>query len=163
MNQLKQEYKQSLKLVRELQIRLEPNHEDTTVLGRMASDLQYTIDWLNTGRRPGNKRGIERRAAYQRTQPIDPIHIQNYVSNPTGVGNCSVTEDDRQRIEDALSQLSRLEKEVYLMARGQALSHSDIAELMGISIGTVKKSLARADKKVLNRRETSLFCQPKAT
>ncbi|MDR6880357.1 hypothetical protein [Bacillus sp. 3255] len=36
---------------------------DRRVINEMVSDCEWTIEWLETGRQPGNKRGIERRSA----------------------------------------------------------------------------------------------------
>lgn len=40
--------------------------DDKKVISGMVSDCEFAIEWLSTGRRPGNKRGIERRAGYER-------------------------------------------------------------------------------------------------
>lgn len=45
-------------------------------MGDMISGMEYIIEWLDTGKRPGNKRGIERRATYQRERPMDPLKLQ---------------------------------------------------------------------------------------
>ncbi|MNP84003.1 positive control sigma-like factor [compost metagenome] len=45
------------------------------------SDCEFVIEWLNSGRRPGNKRGIERRAGYEREILLDPIRMQAFASN----------------------------------------------------------------------------------
>lgn len=53
---------------------------DRRILNEMVADCERTIEWLGSGRRPGNKRGIERRAAYQREKLMDPVRMQAYVS-----------------------------------------------------------------------------------
>jgi RNA polymerase sigma factor (sigma-70 family) len=157
VEQLIKEYKESLKTVRQLQLRINPDNKDKTVLGSMASDLQYSIDWMNTGRRPGNRRGAERLAAYQREKPIDPIYFQNFVANPAPQ-KCTVKDSDKQRIEDALSVLTERERKIYLMARGQCLSYEQIAEYLYVSKSTVQTTVERAAKKISIRINESLFC-----
>jgi RNA polymerase sigma factor (sigma-70 family) len=157
MDELIKKYRESLKIVRQLQLRAN-NEEDMRLLGGMASDLQYSLDWLRSGRRPGNRRGIERRAAYQRERPIDPVHIQNFVANPTKEKPCTVTDWDRQRIEDALSILTVREREIYLMARGQCLSYEQIAGYLFVCKSTVQTTVERADNKISKRTRQSLFC-----
>ncbi|OAO83493.1 putative prophage LambdaBa01 positive control factor Xpf [Anoxybacillus flavithermus] len=62
MDELLQEYKQTLKQTKKL---LEHAPEqDKTIIRQMIADLEFVIEWLTTGRQPGHKRGIERRAAY---------------------------------------------------------------------------------------------------
>lgn len=157
MDEIIKKYKESLKIVRQLQLR-KNNEVDIRLLGNMASDLQYTLDWLKTGRRPGNRRGIERRAAYQRERPIDPIHIQKFVANPAKDKPCTVSDWDRERIEDALSILTEREKEIYLMSRGQCLSYEQIAAYLFICKSTVQTTVERAEKKVGKRINESILC-----
>ncbi|MEK4509733.1 MULTISPECIES: hypothetical protein [Paenibacillus] len=48
--------------------------DDKKVIGGregIISELEYVIEWLETGRRPGNKRWIECRAVYQREKLVD--------------------------------------------------------------------------------------------
>lgn len=155
MKDLIKEYNRSLYLVNNL--RQFANETDGELLESMASDLRYSLEWLKSGRRPGNRRGIERRAAYQRERPIDPIHIQNFYANPIPE-KCTVTDSDRARIEDALSVLTEREREVYLMAKGGCLSYSQIAEKLNVAKGTVQDTLERAEKKIIERVNTSIFC-----
>jgi RNA polymerase sigma factor (sigma-70 family) len=157
MDELIKKYRESLKIVRQLQLRAD-KEEDIRLLGSMASDLQYSLDWLRSGRRPGNKRGIERRAAYQRERPIDPVHIQNFVANPAKEKPCTVSDWDRERIEDAISVLTEREKEIYLMARGQCLTYEQIAAYLFICKSTVQTTVERAEKKISRRIQESLFC-----
>jgi RNA polymerase sigma factor (sigma-70 family) len=157
MDELIKKYRESLKIVRQLQLRAN-TEEDIRLLSSMASDLQYSLDWLRSGRRPGNKRGIERRAAYQREKPIDPMHIQNFVSNPAKEKPCTVSDWDRERIEDALSVLTQREREIYLMARGQCITYEQIAAYLFICKSTVQTTVERAEKKISRRIQESLFC-----
>lgn len=141
------QYKASLKQVRKLQ--REANEEDFEILSGMASDLQFALEWMRTGRRPRSRRGAERRSVYQREILTDnPVKFQKYFIATSGQKS-AISESDRERIEFVLKRLSKLEREVYLMARGQCLSRSEIARLLGIERGTVNKILRRADKKVL--------------
>lgn len=72
-------------------------------LSEMISDVEYVIEWLETGRRPESKRGIERRAAYQREKLIDPIRMQAFVFRGTAGSPCNLTEWEKEQLEDALS------------------------------------------------------------
>lgn len=159
MKKLRKQYRESLKIVRALQ--LKANFEDREHLESMTSDLQYAIEWMQTGRRPGNKRGIERRAAYQReVLTDDPLKYQKYfIASVIGQAG-SITESERERIEAVLQCLSKLEREVFLMARGQCLSRSEIARLLRVEKGTVNNILTRADKKLLKHKK---ICRPFAT
>lgn len=54
---------------------------------------------------------------------------------------------EKVRLEDALSVLSKREKEVYLMSRGCGLSYSEIACYVIISRSAVQKMIERAESK----------------
>lgn len=127
------------------------------ILGEMIGDTEYVIEWLESGKRPGNKRGIERRAAYQREKVMDPIRMQSFVSKSTAGSPANITEWESQQIEDALCVLSERERECYTLAHGQGFSHEYIAEMLGITKGSVDSYIARAQEKITNRLQNSLF------
>lgn len=76
MQDLIKEYKQSLYKIRAA--KGNASEEERKVLSGMISDLEFVLEWLDIGRRPGNRRGIERRAAYQREKACDPLLMQRY-------------------------------------------------------------------------------------
>lgn len=125
--------------------------DDKQTIGGMISDCDYTLEWLQSGRRPGARRGIERRAAYQRERPVDPLVLQAYVGGRSAGGAVqasSVTDEDRRRIEGVLGQLTPRERECYRMALGEGMPYSEIAEILGIQKGTVQYNVERAKEKI---------------
>jgi RNA polymerase sigma factor (sigma-70 family) len=54
------------------------------------------------------------------------------------------TEEDRQRLKQALLQLREDKREVIVLARYRGMTHEQIAELLGIETGAVKVRLHRA-------------------
>jgi RNA polymerase sigma-70 factor (ECF subfamily) len=131
--------------------------DDKKVISGMVSDCEYSIEWLETGRLPGNKRGIERRAAYQREKLVDPLRMQAYVRNTKAGGPSNLSDWERFQIEDALSRLSERERECYVLAHGECFSFSQIAELLGISRSSVEEYVERAQKKISEDLQSSLF------
>lgn len=120
-------------------------------LAGMASDVKYVIEWLETGRQPGNRRGVERRAVYQRTVPIDPIHFQRYLNLNQPLyrrRGYPLTNQDMWQVENVLSVLTPREREVYVLSRGQGLTFQQIASLLGVSRSTVGKLIERAEGKI---------------
>lgn len=164
MYQLIAEYKETLKVVRNLHS--EADEKDKKIIGGMISDLEYAIEWMSTGRRPGLRRGIERRAAYQRERPFDPVLMQTYFRSMNEniyswddhIQEDNVSPWDRERIEDALSVLTDREKEIYLMSRGYSLSFSEIASLLNLKKATVQNNIKRAEKKISQQIIESMFC-----
>ena len=117
------------------------------LIGSMISDCNYVLEWLETGRRPGNRRGIERRAAYQRERPVDPIVLQTYI-RPETRHTATVNDDDIRRIENILSRLTPRERECYTMVIGSGLSYAETAELVGVAKGSVQFFVESAKKKI---------------
>jgi RNA polymerase sigma-70 factor (ECF subfamily) len=159
------EYRETLRRIRKAKSKFLPAEKrsdeqvyEYRLLGEMERDLEWSLEWMTTGRQPGNRRGVERLAAYQRERPIDPIHFQRYVMQPLyKQEEHALSDEDMRRVKEALSVLSQLEREVYVMSRGKCLSYAEIAGLLGVAKGTVQKMIERAEKKMAKQKETSLF------
>jgi DNA-binding CsgD family transcriptional regulator len=140
------EYQISLKGVEQLYRSAEA--DDKKVIAGMVSDCEYVIEWLSSGRRPGNKRGIERRAGYEREILLAPILMQNFTCRFNAIPSEGLTEDQRFQLEYVLGLLSRREKECYMLANGEGFSHVAIAGMLQISAGSVSEYIQRAQKKI---------------
>ncbi|HFK1514987.1 TPA: sigma-70 family RNA polymerase sigma factor [Bacillus cereus] len=164
MEEFVKSYKHSLRKLKKAQENA--CEEEKKIFSSMISDVEFTIEWLSTGRRPGNRRGIERRAAYQRERAVDPLLMQRYFR---GTDNHIyewdghqkehvIGEWDKIRLEDALSLLTIREKEVYFMSRGHCLTYKEIANYLDLSCSTVQTMIERAEKKIARQIDESLFC-----
>ena len=163
MEELLKQYRESLRLAKKLLEKA--SDEDKKIIRGMIADLEFVIEWLTTGRRPGHKRGIERRAVYQREKLFDPLLMQKYFRSNKPVYEWDgheresvITSWDRERIEDALSVLTEREREVYLMSRGYCLTYGEIANYLCISSSSVQTMIERAERKIKKRIKESLFC-----
>ncbi|MEK8132921.1 sigma factor-like helix-turn-helix DNA-binding protein [Paenibacillus filicis] len=136
---------------------LKEDHPDVKIIEGMMADCNYVIEWLTSNRRPGSKRGIERRATYQRDKLMDPIRMQAFVQRGTAGSPSNLTDWQRFQIDAALSNLSERERECYVMAHGDCFTHEQIARMLGISKGSVDKFVDRAHKKVSEEVQNSLF------
>lgn len=76
MRDLIKQYNMTLKQLREAQ--KDAKEEDVKILTDMISDISYSLEWMKKTRRPGNRRGIERLAVYQRERVCDPLLMQRY-------------------------------------------------------------------------------------
>ncbi|WJV19645.1 Fis family transcriptional regulator [Rossellomorea marisflavi] len=163
MQDLIQEYRQTLQSVRNIQ---KNGNEEKRIISGMISDLEFAIDWMSHCRRPGNRRGAERLAAYQREKPIDPMLMQRYFrSQENNIYSWDshdseqvITDWEREQINCALSNLTYREKEYYLMARGRSISTSVIANYFCVSSSTIKTSLKRAEQKIQSHIVNCLIC-----
>ncbi|OCT12793.1 hypothetical protein A8709_32945 [Paenibacillus pectinilyticus] len=114
----------------------------------MIRDCDYILEWMETGRRPGNKRGVERLAAYQREIPTDIM--EKYANKPAVVQ----FHDDREYVhmEYVLSLLTDRERTCYEMNVGGMWTDQEIANTLGLQRRTVREFLDRAQKKVKKYR-----------
>ncbi|MGV7643107.1 sigma-70 family RNA polymerase sigma factor, partial [Mycobacterium kansasii] len=69
----------------------------------------------------------------------------------------TLSEYERYQIEDALSTLSERERECYIMKYGKCYSIGDIANILNVKRGTIQDYLKKAEEKVKNNIENSLF------
>lgn len=140
------EYQISLKSVEQLY--KSADEDDKKVIAGMVSDCKYVIEWLSSGRRPGNKRGIERRAGYEREILVEPIRMQNFTGRFKVVPSEGISENQSFQLEHILGLLSRRERECYVLASGEGFSHAAIAGMLMISAGSVSEYIQRAQKKI---------------
>lgn len=127
------------------------------IIGEMISDCDFSQQWQQTGRRPGNVRGIERTATYQREKLVDPIRLQSYVTGSHAGSPSNLSDEDKFRLDQAMRTLSDRERECYVMAHGQGFSFGYIANLIGISKGVVQSYVRRAQIKVSNELRDNIF------
>jgi RNA polymerase sigma-70 factor (ECF subfamily) len=151
VKQLEEKLKLDLSIDEQISIREQISffEGEKRVVSEMISDCEWTIEWLETGRRPGNRRGIERRAAYQREKLMDPIRMQAFVYKSTAGSPANLSEWQRFQIEDAQSRLTPRERECYVLAHGECFSLSEIGRMLGISKSSVEEYVDRAQKKIL--------------
>lgn len=130
------------------------------IVGNMISDLKYAIEWIETGRRPGAKRDIDRRSVYELTYHMDPVVLENYARAEEPMEEeqpVELSEGDKLRIEDALSVLTESEKDVFMMYHVQQLSMEQIAQCRKVKKTSVQNQLERAKKKIKDQTSCSLF------
>lgn len=126
-------------------------------LNSMLSDVQLAIDWLRLGHNPGPRRGIHRLSLEQLTIPVDPMRLQSY-AQPSACGSpTTLTDSERQQIDDALSVLSQREKECFILKYGLCLSLKQIAEELDLSKSTVQEYVENAERKIKEPIQASLF------
>lgn len=127
------------------------------LLGEMRGEVEWVIEWMETGRHPGNKRGIERRAAYEREKLMDPVRMQAFVSRSTAGSPCNLTEWQRFQLEDALASLTERERECYVLTHGEGFSFDETARMLEITKSSVQTLVTRAQAKISDRVSNSLF------
>ncbi|MGQ7199227.1 sigma-70 family RNA polymerase sigma factor, partial [Escherichia sp. HC-TM1] len=69
-----------------------------------------------------------------------------------------ITTWEKIQLDDALSALTKTEKEIFVMYKAGMFTQEEIAKMRGVTRSTVQQNLRRADKKIAQQVKESLFC-----
>ena len=83
--------------------------------------------------------------------------MQAFSNQYNSRSSSTLTDWQRYQLEDALSRLSPQQRECYELAHGGCYPYAEIATMLGISKGTVQGYVERAQKKVTEDLNSSLF------
>lgn len=136
--------KRELERYREKLDRHEDEIEYDAVTG-MIGDMKFALEWMKRGRRPGNRRGIERRSVYQRTALLDPDLFPSLDLVPD---ERSLTDEEKRKLVDLLWELSYRERQCYLLHMAYGMSYAEIAKELKLARTTVQKFVERAKAKI---------------
>jgi RNA polymerase sigma factor (sigma-70 family) len=143
------EYKISKKKIEEYRDSLNANdpsnEEEFRIISEMISDMQYSIDWMRRGRRPGTVRGIDKRSIYQRRALLNMDLFPAIDMQPKQV---YLNEEQKLQLINILVDFSYRERECYLLHMAYGLSMSEIAKELSLSKRTVQQYVDRAKIKV---------------
>ncbi|MDG0792777.1 hypothetical protein OMP38_19280 [Cohnella ginsengisoli] len=118
----------------------------------MIASCSYIIDWLETGRMPGNRRGIERRAGYQREVPTDPsvlsAVLEGRSSQNTRESTVHLDGAPSLALERALCGLTERERECYRLSQAEGFTLAEAADVLKISKSSASTYLLRARRKI---------------
>ncbi|MGG3452080.1 sigma factor-like helix-turn-helix DNA-binding protein [Domibacillus aminovorans] len=160
MRTLIYEYKQSLRSLREMKAAIESKSElteldlqDKTLINSMISETEFAIQWMVSGRNPDARRGVDRTGAYT----LDPKLIEAVVPNRAIMEEWKITADEQWLLDDVLGDLTVRERDVFTLVRAEGLSFEYTAELLGITKSSVQTYLERAERKIEDRKNGSLF------
>jgi len=107
--------------------------ESRTVAG-MLSDMRYSLDWMRRGRRPGSRKGAEKRDIYRRRELLQSAE--------------PMTEEERRRLIDCMAVMTERELTCWLLHMAHGLTQNEIADRLKVSRASVRMYLDRAKKKV---------------
>jgi positive control factor len=161
MRVLVAEYRKSLREAKQMKSALDKlkiptlqDVEDKKVIAGMISDLEFALEWLNSGRNPDARRGIDKNGVYL----TDPAVLDVLPVAPTYKSIArEISGFEKELIEDALCTLTEREKDVFIMIKVEGLTFEYTAELLAIKKSTVQSHLERAEKKIEQRKSESLF------
>ena len=108
--------------------------EESRTISGMLSDMRYALDWMRRGRRPGSRKGAERRDIYRRRELLASTE--------------PMTEEERRRLIDCMAVMTERELTCWLLHMAHGLTQNEIAARLKISRASVRMYLDRAKKKV---------------
>ncbi|OAS21150.1 sigma factor-like helix-turn-helix DNA-binding protein [Paenibacillus oryzisoli] len=118
---------------------------EVTVVGGMISDMQYALEWMRKGRRPGSRRGIENSQVYLRHDFMD---MDEFPSLDLEISESSLTDPQKKRILEILLQLSERERQCYILHLAYGRSMAEISVDLGLTKRTVQTFIDRAKAKI---------------
>lgn len=157
MRDILEQYKKTRRHCRKMAEKSETT-EDRTQWNAMGNHADFVIQWLETGRQPGSMRGIERRSVYDRTILVDPTDEKNQLLsyNPfddmPGEKTAEEKEKEGALVDAILSSLTDRERDIYEMRHVRRMKRREIAEELGVTLGTVSRHLTRAEEKITQER-----------
>ncbi|QHT60659.1 sigma-70 family RNA polymerase sigma factor [Paenibacillus lycopersici] len=152
-------YRRSRKMVRALHARTQDKAQ-RSLIAEMIGDCDYAIEWMETGRRPGSVRGVERP---MRISSWDPDWIDRYASpNARYVierdsSSRDLTADERFRIEEAMRDLTDRERQCFMLHVVDGMSYEDIGRELHLGRSTVQVYIERSREKIEYAKLTNLF------
>ena len=136
--------KRELEQYRETLDKYEDEIEYDAVTG-MISDMKFALEWMKRGRRPGNRRGIEKQNVYQRTALLDP---NLFPALDLETEERVLTDREKRMIVDILWELSYRERQCYLLHMAYGMSYAEIGKELNIARSTVQQYVERAKQKI---------------
>lgn len=122
---------------------------ERSVLNGMESDLQYSIEWMKTGRKPDSYRGAENRKAYEQNS-FPPSFFQE-LPMYEDLGNDEKEDDFKaEYLEFLLKDLTYQEREIFVLTR-LGYSVRQAAQVLDLKKSKVHLVKSRAEKKVEKR------------
>lgn len=107
----------------------------------MIGDMNFALNWMRSGRRPGSRRGVDQRGVYKRTELVKAF--------PGIVPDVNeLTNEEKRKLVDTLMSLSARERQCFLLFVTGGLTYAEIADKLKVSRTSVQKFVERAKSKV---------------
>ena len=111
--------------------------EESRTIAGMLSDMRYSLEWMRRGRRPGSRKGAEKRDIYRRRELIESMQ--------------PMTAEEERRLIDCMAVMTERELTCWLLHMAHGLTFQEIGDRLGLSRHTVRVFVDRAKAKVRER------------
>lgn len=124
--------------------------EEKSILNSMMENMTFAMDWMKSGRNPDAKRGVDKRAIYQRQffeslEVIPDITDQLYDIDSKQL---YMTQQEKEKLAKIFASWSHRERYCYIAHTVEGKSWQTIAEELNVSKSSVQTHISRARKKV---------------
>lgn len=125
---------------------------DLSQYNSMIEEMEFVLQWLETGRDPNNYRGADKRGIYQNRsfQSMDfiPDITEQLEESPK---HLYMSPEEKIIMADIFASLSFRERHCYILHVGRQINVGRIAEGLGVGKSTAQSYIERAKKKVAQR------------
>lgn len=155
-DRLIQEYsdgkRQLNKLRKSLDVTNSADREDRKTISGMIGDMDFVIEWLETGRQPGVLRGVDKKSVYQK-RSLESMDIIPDITNQLEISDQPLFLSEKQKkvLLNIFCSFSLRERQCYILHVAQGMSMQEIADELGLKKRTVQQYIERARKKVKQR------------
>lgn len=132
--------------------------QDLTQINSMIESMNFSMEWLETGRQPGTFKGIDKKSIYQHQSFSNMDFIPDITEQlEEGPKQLYMTAEEKIILADIFASLSLRERQCYILHTAAQLSMSEVAEELGLSKWTARGYIDRAKKKIakMTLKETS--------
>lgn len=127
---------------------------DLTQYNSMIEEMDFVLQWLETGRDPNNYRGADKKGIYQHRAFINMDFIPDITEQlqlEEGPKHLYMSKEEKMIMADIFSALSFRERHCYILHVGGQVSVAKIAAGLGVGKSTAQSYIERAKKKIKQR------------
>lgn len=125
---------------------------DLTQYNSMIEEMEFVLQWLETGRDPNNYRGADKRGIYQHRAFISMDFIPDITEQlEEGPKHLYMSPEEKIIMADIFAALSFRERHCYVLHVGRQISVANIAKGLGVGKSTAQSYIERAKKKIKQR------------
>jgi len=132
--------------------KIEEAQHDVAILNAALSDLNYAIEWINTGKRPGAIRGIERQSVYKREVPFENKWLDVLIDDGVRLHEIKAQNEETDEMKSDLvkeikKELTPKQVQVFEML-AQGMGQKEIADAIGVTKQAVNELITRGKKSI---------------
>lgn len=126
--------------------------QDLTQINSMIESMNFSMEWLETGRQPGTFKGIDKKSIYQHQSFSNMDFIPDITEQlEEGPKQLYMTAEEKIILADIFASLTLRERQCYILHYAAGKSWSLIADELGVSKSRVQQAIIRAKKKISAR------------